>query len=174
MKPLLSYRNRLRLKRIGITLLCVLLALLALAIGLIIYLERYVVYTDNEAYLSFLHKELPSEPELADPGTDFPGIITGESIARPEPDVETPLPGEVSPDAIRGVSLSYSDLQRPEACLRAIEAMEDCNTVLLQLKSNTGNFYYGSHFSTNISSTIDPDAVNELIETLSQIGRAHV
>jgi len=170
MKPLLSYRSRLRLKRIALTLLCILLAAIVVVVGIVIYLERYVVYTDTEAYLSFLHDEIPTDTTLLDPGSDFPMILTGESIERPDTDIDAPLPGEVSPDAIRGVYLSYSDLQQPEACLEAIEAVEECNTVLLQLKSNAGNFYYGSNFSTNISTSVDPDAVNELIRTLSGKG----
>ena len=47
MKPLLSYRSRLRLKRIALTLLCILLAAIVVVVGIVIYLERYVVYTDT-------------------------------------------------------------------------------------------------------------------------------
>ena len=170
MKPLLSYRSRLRLKRILLTLLCILLASVALVAGFVIYLERYVVYTDEGAYLSFLHEEKVSDPSLLDPGTAFPAIVIGESIPRPDPEAETPVIGDVSPDAIRGVCLSYSDLQQPEACLNAIEATEGCNTVLLQLKSNAGNFYYDTALSGSVSSSVNPEAVNELIRSLSQRG----
>ncbi len=171
MKPLLNYRRRQQLKRGSLTLLCILLALLLLAAGVVIYLSRFLVFTDEKAYFSFFHQEeVPDAPALQNPGTDFPTLVTGETIERPDYDAQTPVVDEVTPDAIRGVYLSYSDLADTEACLAAVTAVEDCNTVLLQLKSNAGNFYYNTNFSTDFSSTVDPAAVNELIHSLDQQG----
>ena len=170
MRFFLSYRGKLRLKRAGIGLLCALLALILLAAGLVIYLGRYLVFTDEEAYFSFLHQEPSEEPSLQDPGTDFLGLEYGDPIARPDDEAQDPGNVQVSPDAIRGVYLSYSDLSDPSGCLAAIQATENCNTVLLQLKSNAGNFYYNSNFAAAISQSVDPSAVNELIVSLSEQG----
>lgn len=171
MKPLLSYRRRQQLQRGSVLLLCLLLVLLLAAVGIVIYLGRYLVFTDEEAYFSFLRTESAEEaPTLSVSGSDFPGVEIGESIARPDYEAQTPVIDEVPPDAIRGVCLSYSDLADPEGCLAAVRAVEDCNTVLLQLKSSAGNFYYNTRFSSSHSSTVDPAAVDELIQQLDALG----
>ena len=144
MKPL-SYRSRLRLKRIGLGVLAALLLLIAAAAGVVIYLERYVVYTDEEAYLSFLHPadDVSTDQSTADDATlSFPAVITGEAgvAVRPsQDDSDTSQTGTEHPQAARGIWLSYTDLQDTSACLAAVHAMENCNTDMLQLKSSAGN-----------------------------------
>lgn len=169
MKPL-SYRARLQLKRVGLTLLALVIAAALFLIGTVIYLERYVVYTDEEAYLSFLHEPVDETAPSADIGSDFPEIQYGNSIARPgSDDTDEPIV-EVTPDAIRGVYLSYADLKDTQSCLDAIYGMEDCNTVLLSLKSNAGNFYYASTQSAAPAADVDTAAVNSMIAELDQKG----
>ena len=80
MKPL-SYRSRLRLKRIGLGVLAALLLVIAAAAGVVIYLERYVVYTDEGAYLSFLH---PADDASADKSTEVDASLSGGEVKRIE------------------------------------------------------------------------------------------
>lgn len=171
MKPI-SYRNRLRLKRLGLFCLVAVLALILFAVALVVYLERYVVYSRDAAYLSFLHPDVSSEDTATEEPGWFPPVEIGEAgiAVRPdqtEPDEETP---DISPSAIRGVYLSYTDLQNPSACLQVIHDTEECNTVLLHLKSNAGNFYYDSQLPNAMEADIDTAAVNQMIQTLHEEG----
>lgn len=175
MKPL-SYRSRLRLKRIGLGVLAALLLVIAAAAGVVVYLERYVVYTDEGAYLSFLH---PADDTSADKSTEvdaslsFPAVIMGEAgiAVRPsQDDSDTPQTDAAHPQAVRGIWLSYADLQDTAACLAAVHAMENCNTVMLQLKSSAGNIYYDTQLPERQTASVDLAAVNELIAQLHREG----
>lgn len=170
MKPL-SYRTRLACKRALLTALGVLCAAVLLVVGVVIYLERYAVYTSEGVYFPFLHQSGPdsaSTPEPDDASMSFPAVEMGPEGVAVRPGTGQPdAPADDQPSGtVRGVTLSYADLQDPQSCLDAIHALEDCSTVLLQLKSSAGNFYYQSQLPGAASSMDNPAAVNELIQTL--------
>lgn len=173
MKPL-SYRNRLRLKRIGVGLLLALLVAALLAIGVTVYLGRYLVFTDEGAYLSFLQKPDADAPAADEPAGPFAPVDIGPAGIAVRPQTappSTPTDDEPEPEAaIRGIYLSYRDLQDTKACLDAVHAMDDCNTVLLPLKSSAGYYYYASAMPDATAADIDTEAVNAMIAALRQEG----
>lgn len=172
MKPL-SYRSRQRLKRLAVCILPALLLIVLLIVGAVIYLGRYVVYTGDGAYLSFLHEPQTDRQIIEDPGSDFEPVEIGPAgiAVRPQTDVGVVPVVELTEDApIRGVYLSYADLQDTQACLDLVHGMEDCNTVLLALKSNAGFFYFDSLLSVSPAQNVDLQAVNAMIRRLSGEG----
>ena len=174
MKPL-SYRSRLAIKRALLIALGVLCAAALVVVGVVVYLERYAVYTNDGVYFPFLHQQEPgsaSQPGPQDETLSFPAVEIGPEGVAQRPGTDQPgSPADTQPaGSVRGVSLSYADLQDPQGCLDAIHAQEDCNTVLLQLKSSAGNFYYQSQLPGAASSLDNPGAVNELMQTLHREG----
>lgn len=172
MKPL-SYRSRLRLKRLAECILPALLLIVLLIVGVVIYLGRYVVYTADGAYLSFLHEPQTDSQTVSDPGTDFKPVKIGPAgvAVRPQTDaVTTPAAEQAEDTPIRGVYLSYADLQDTQACLDTIHSADGCNTVLLALKSNAGFFYFDSPLSLSPAPNVDLQAVNAMVRKLSAEG----
>jgi len=172
-KPL-SYRSRQRLRRLGLCIVPALLILILLGIGAVIYLGRYVVYTDEGAYLSILHEpQTEEQPIVEEPGTDFKPVEIGPAgvAVRPQTAADTVPVVEQAEDApIRGIYLTYADLQDTDACLDAVHGSEGCNTVLLSLKSNAGFFYFDSLLSVSPAQNVDLQAVNAMIRRLSSEG----
>ena len=134
----LSFRNRNFLRRFGLFLLILLLILALSAVGIFIYLQRFLVYGKQGVYLDFSRPPI-SEPADSSPTPDhsFPNT----QIVQPDPDE---LPKEVSTTVLSGFVVPHSVLQDPDALLQTCRAMEAPCTLLFDLKDGVGNFFYDS------------------------------
>lgn len=134
----LSFRNRSILRRIALILLILVLVLAIVAVGLFVYLQRYLVYGKQGVYLDFSRPPI-SAPEQTDepPAVSYPNA----QIVKPEQEDTTPV---VSQTVLSGFVVPHSLLQQPQALLDTCRAMEAPCTLLFDLKDGVGNFFYPS------------------------------
>lgn len=157
-----SYRNKSRLKKALLILLCALLAAGLLFLGVFLYLQRFLVYTPDGAHLDFSgHTFLPSgqQPDDSQTGQEtLPvEIVQGDSAS------------SMARQQFSGRYLTTAMLSDPEAVQAALE--EDLpEAVMLDMKSIFGNFYYASDISGAVAANADLAAIRSLIETLGEKG----
>ncbi len=162
MKWNMTYRSRRRLERLGRMLG------IGLAIGLVIWgcwvvwLERYVVYTENGAELRL----------------DQPYGFSGGVLAQPPEEVTVAIYFNEGEDKVNTsselgqISGAYvtTDMLRDsvDAVGTAIQALNTGSAVMLDLKSIYGNFYYNTDIpGAPVADQVDPTQVDKLISSLA-------
>ncbi len=160
----ISYRTRRRLSRLGIALLSLLLAALVGLVCWLLWLGRYVVYSRDGARLDF---------SATDP---FEG---GQAAVPPESamDVEifyneggSSTLGDQELVQLSGSSISADMLENQfDAVMQAVSALPGGSTVLVDVKSIRGDFYYSSE-AGRASDSIPAERMDELLETLKSKG----
>jgi hypothetical protein len=161
-----------RAKRIGLVVLVLVIALTIACVSYVVYLGRYMVYTADGAHL-----ELPSDSSedaaeretVSVPDT----FVTGEAESRPTTsspaasgiDQTTQLPSGYYADltALQQVSTVQAAL---EDLLPANGSADEPFTVMLDLKSEFGNFYYSTGINSPSFASVDIGAVDDLIAWL--------
>lgn len=159
---LFSYRNKLRLRSVLLTLLIVLAVLAVLAIGIFIYLQRYIVYTPTGARLDFsTHvKASPKADSAAPPNPEF---VIESSASGASETAKAPAAAKLS-----GFFVTSDMLADTAAVEKALAPTGSTMSVLLDVKSGFGNFFYPSALSgVSTSDSLDVNAVGELIRTLA-------
>lgn len=158
-----SYQNKRRIK-IALAVFCSLILLLALfCLCRFLYLQRYLIYSDNEVTLDY-SQDLDKTSTKAQTDTErvLPEIITEEPVAQASSQTELPL------QVLSGNYITTQMLLDMETVSSALSSLEDFpDTLMLDLKSIYGNFYYSSGTVGAITSSADIDAVDALIERLS-------
>lgn len=156
----LSYRTRRALSRLAAGLL--ILALLATVIWMvwIIWLDRFVVYSRDGATFNF---DLSNE------------LLTGELAVPPQDQHNVSIiyndaaSGTTSTELaqINGYYATAEALREDIEGVRArIDSLPSGSAVMLDLKTISGYFYYSSQVGP-VSSSIDPEAVDQLITYLN-------
>lgn len=136
----LSYRTRRNLRRLGVV--CIALAILAVAalICWMLWLNRYIVYTQDGVKLDFsLSPELPwgEEASLPEPAPSVPVIYKDDPV--------TTDPSAPTMTKLSGYYVDLATLAADPAAVRAqVEQLPQGTPVLLELKSYWGVAYYSS------------------------------
>lgn len=158
----ISYRNKIRLKKLLRALLILAGCLLVVSIVMTIYLEPYILYDRDGAHLSLSQET--SEP-------------TAPSVSQPRPVVENPqivysqgAPVEKSIQEMGGYYITTAMLQKPEAVFEEIKAIQEPCAVMIQLKSIFGNFYYSSSIAGAPKADVAVSVIDEMISYLSDNG----
>lgn len=174
-----SYRNKQRLKRTLIAVLVIAVALAVSALSYMIYLGRFMVYTTDGAYL-----QLPGEDIVQDTTSDDTVSVAvpdgssfeiGESVERPDTLQTTTQPDDTQPDAILCADGYYADSaallnasQSHIALSALLDEAEGTVSVMLDLKSEFGNFYYSTGLTgAPIATSADIAAVDALIASVA-------
>ena len=171
-----SYRNKLRLKRLLIVLVTLVVLAFLLVAGYYFYLQRYVVYTTDGAYLDLPWRQSESTETQTSPFVS--GEIIWDSAATRETMPAQTEQVEAAPEietAMRGYAVDPSELTSADTVLNAVdqdlaEAQEDGLeseteiTVMITVKSNSGVFYYDSSLGDSASCA---SLTETLIEELS-------
>lgn len=165
-----SFRSKQRLRYFGIGTAIALGVLVIAAICLVVYLQRFVVYTPDGAHLDFSQRggapgnpdfdvepslsPLPSAPiELEDPNAEETPTIT----------------------RLTGYYVTVEMLANPESVLQALTQESGPVAVLLDVRSIYGNYYYPSGLvGAETSSLVNASAVQTLIEQLAQRPNIHL
>jgi hypothetical protein len=130
-----------------------------------VYLQRFLVFTDGQVSLNY-DQDLQRDrhkPEPLDPA-DFP--IT---FADPEEGTAVSGPVDDSPKQLSGYYVTTNMLRDIPAVRDALDALEERpRTVLFELKSIFGNFYYDSDLFGHYTANADIEAVEGLIAELKQ------
>lgn len=169
-----SYRTRQLTKRISTVLLYVLLISVVLIFCLLLWLQRYLVYTPEGAHLDFsvnLEKvpgNLPQAPNPDRVTIDF-GKGNEDLPDDPQPDDPTPeLPPDTPQTRWDGYYIPPEALQNDIAAVRAqLEALPAGTPVLLDVVSHFGNFYYSSAYG-NTSTAYNIPAMDALLRYLAE------
>ena len=150
----ISYRNKIRLKKLLRALLILAGCLLVVSIVMTIYLEPYILYDRDGAHLSL-------SQETVEP--------TVPSASQPRPVVENPqiiysqgAPVEKSIQEMGGYYITTAMLQKPEAVFEEIKAIQEPCAVMIQLKSIFGNFYYSSSIAGAPKADVAVSVIDEM------------
>ena len=159
-----SYRNKRTVRRILLILGVVLAVLLALVIGRFIYLQRFISYTSEGARLDY-EQDLTmtgQTPAARDPAQfPFETVLEENGGADGEPQTRKKLTGfHVTTDMLLG---GIDEVKN------ALRQSEDYNTVLLDVKSSYGNFYYSTRLSgMQKTDALDVAEVDRFIRELTE------
>lgn len=158
-----AYRGRSPLKRILKILLIVALVLAALLIVATVYLQQYLVISNDGVRL-----DLPYFQETSTPETPTPSVVVTPGppvvIVTPEP---TPTPEPISA-ALFPVVLSQEDLLSGAALSQMEAAGGDC--ILLDMKTDSGKLGYVSaiELAKYTRQTAEDPALNDAVAALNQ------
>ena len=161
----LSYRHRLRLKRLGKWIgLCVLI-LAVLMIFFLIYMQRYVVYTSEGAKLDFDHTTLDIPVNYASEDPEPHKKVTHVEIEYK--DSEQTADGKLK--QLKGVYITIDMLRtNPDLVLETVRGLDNSNAVMIDVKDDKGNFYYNTEITG--MKKANTDALDELIDYLKRNG----
>lgn len=156
----IPYRTRQTLRRMALVLLAVLLVAVLVWGCWIVWLSRYVIYTQDGAKIDF---SLPEQ------------LLSGTLAQPPEPGETIPIsyddaPGAVSTELaqINGYYVDAAALKDIPAVHAQIQALPAGTAVMVDVKNIYGSFYYSSGVSTARSSSVDIQAMDGLIEALNK------
>ena len=159
----LTYRTRRRLQRAGLIAAIVLLAAVLVGFCWVIWLERYVVYTDDGATLNFNVSDAPGIGQLAKPpsaGETVP-IYVNEGLDAIDMNREL--------QQISGYYIDVETLQSDIAGARdTVATLPSGTAVMVEVKSIWGQFNYSSGVSNaTISNRVDTEQVDKLITDIT-------
>ena len=162
----IPYRTRLRLQKMGTVALLVLMILILAWFCWVLWLERYVIYTDDGAVIDFtLSSEKLSGVEAKPPKSDYQVYIyynEGENA------IET----QAELSQMAGYYVTVDDLLADLNAVREqLIALPNGTPVMLEVKSRYGYFYYPSEIDgVHFSSTVNVEEVGKLISELKMRG----
>ncbi len=158
----LRYRHRVRLRKTGRFLLIALGALVILGVLVLVYADSLITYDRDGAHLGGAVTE-NTEAHL--PREDRPVILN------PIVEIQSGAVAATNIIDVGGVYITTSMLQDMDKVMETLGAIEEPGAVLLELKSDFGNFYYSSSYAYgNHPEGIDIDAVDSLITYLQDNG----
>lgn len=162
----IPYRVRRGLQRAFVTL--GVLALLGLTVfaAWMLWLNRYVIYTEEGAKLNFHTPFNPNQGVLAQPPAPRPSV----PISYGNTDDLMDLPSTVL-KKLEGWVITTDMLEKDSlaATQAALETLPEGSTVLLDVRNVRGEFYYPSTLGQN-AKKIDANAVSNLIKSLQNKG----
>lgn len=157
----LSYRNRIRLKKVLYVLAAAVTCLILFYVGTVTYMGRYIVYDRTGAHVNTDWQESMSS-EVSYTESDITPSVT-----------ELPVTADAPSGSVRqlsGIYITLSMLKDVPAVRSAISA-GGYRTIYIQLKDGYGNFYYNSNLGTaNMAASVDTAAVSRLISDLVNDG----
>lgn len=161
----IPYRIRRLLRHAAVTLLVLVLLSVIVSVSWLLWLGRYVVYTEDGAKFDFsLSQALPSGEAATAPA---PGETV--SIVYSDSDSQTEQkPEELA--QIVGCTVSVQLLQEDtDRVIAALESLPEGAAVALELKTMRGNFLYSSSLGRK-SDEVDIEKIDRLIRTLQEKG----
>lgn len=165
-----SYRNK-RLVKKGLVILAVILAALLLFILCrFVYLQRFLVYGDGAVSLDYeMHLNPERKPEQETSLPSFSLEIVEDDAQSAASLAEGPL------KPLTGYYVTTSMLLDLPAVMTALKAMEEPpGTLLFEMKSIYGNFYYDTDISGTYTSSADIDGIEALIASYAQDGKTYL
>ena len=157
----IPYRTKQRIRK-GLKITAIVLAVLAvLDVLVVIYLGRFLVYDENGAHID-LNRSTGRQADEAD-------FLREETRELPEVELiyGDPSSDSSSSELILGYYIDLPMLQDPDAVLDALTALEGPCTVMIDLKSSSGAFYYSTGIAGAVTAeTVDVTKVDRVISYL--------
>lgn len=157
-----SYRNKRALKRTLWIVLGAVLLILALCISRFVYLQRYITYTDDGAKLDY-DQHIRPDTQVTEPldPEQYPFEII----------VDTTPADEATSDVRKqfsGYYITTNMLARDVSAVReALGELDELDTVMIDVKSVFGYYYYSSEQTGAETADADIAAVDRLIADLT-------
>lgn len=154
----ISYRTRQTLRR-GLTLAAIILAITAVVLGcLLLWLQRFVVYTDEGVVLDF-HRKTTAAGQLPQLEVSDPTV----SIRYDD------TPFQEGLQQLNGYYISEKDLmESPSAVQTRLEQLPAGTPVLLDIKGYRGYFFYSTGVGDHTSGLYDIEQMDALLRWLAQ------
>ena len=159
----IPYRTRRFLRRLGLTLLALLMVAVVAWMCCVIWLERFVIYSDDGARLDFDRSSDFSGGEVAVPPEEKAPI----SIFYNEGDDAVSLSTELT--RLSGYCITAEALSDISALREQIALLKSDVPLMLEVKNPRGAFYYSTSIGT--VTTENAAEVDKLIRDLAQSGR---
>lgn len=161
----LSYRAKMRMKRLAIFLGILGLILLLLWICWMIWLQRYVVYTRDGVVIDFGRSSLALENKEAETSPQQETIHVDIQLG----DGQATQNRQEGLQVINGVYVNTAMLlEGVDGVREALAELEPGTAVLLDVKSKLGNFYYSTDIQdASLTDSIDVAAMDALIDELA-------
>ena len=162
----IPYRTRRLLNRIGLVALAFLLIGTLVWFCWVIWLERYVVYTEGKAVLDFDITTDESMGELAVP----PAADVGVPIYYNEGANAVNLNAELT--QLNGYYIDADDLQKNLAdSYEDMKALRSGTAVMVDMKAGYGSFFYSSKLSGAVlSQSVSTATVDEMVKEMQHRG----
>lgn len=162
----IPYRTRRLLNRIGLVALALLLIGTLVWFCWVIWLERYVVYTDGKAVLDFNVSTDDSMGELAVP----PAANAGVPIYYNEGANAVNLNAELT--QLSGYYIDADTLQKDlTGALEDMRYLRSGTAVMIDAKGGYGSFYYSTKLADAVQSqSVSISAVDEMIQEMKNRG----
>ena len=153
----ISYRTRQLIRRIAGTTAVVLAALTVVTLCSVLWLQRFVVYTDEGAKLVFNQPKKLPQGQLP------------ESTASPSVNIHySDTPFREGLQQITGYYIDPQELMDdPDAVRQRLEQLPAGTAVMLDVKGYRGYFYYSTTVGRNTSSSYDISRMDDLIRWLA-------
>lgn len=162
----IPYRTRQKLNRLGLVALAVLLVGTLVWFCWVIWLERYVVYTDGKASLDFDIEFTDDLGEVAVPPAADAGVTIYYNEGANAVDVNAELT-QLSGYYIDSNALQF-DITDAWEDLRALKSS---TAVMLEVKAGYGSFFYGTNISGAIrSQSVSTETVDQMIQEMKNRG----
>jgi len=160
-----SYRNKRHIKQFIIVLAVVLSVLLMFCVCRFIYLQRYLIYSGGQVSLDF-NQTLDRAPQDSVPKWD-PSTV---QIITKDPAIQQVNAADEPMKQLTGFYISTEMFKDLDYLNAALAEQQDIKTIMLDLKSVYGNFYYSSGTpGAKYTTAADVPAVDDLIERLAEM-----
>lgn len=167
---LFSYRNKRRAKQFALILGIALLVFTLFCAGRFLYLQRYLVYSGDRITLDYdqdLRASRVSAPELDLEAFPVDMLSPEDSIA-----ASSPLEEDMKP--LAGFQITTAMMRNMEAVNEALAEQDAPDTLLFDMKSIYGNFYYASSIPGAVQASADISAIEALIQQLEEAGKVYL
>lgn len=157
-----SYRNKRALRRTLLIALGAVLLLLALCISRFVYLQRYITYTDDGAKLDY-DQHIRPDTQTAEPldPEQYPFEVIVDTTPAEETDANVRK-------QFSGYYITTNMLAKDVSAVReALDELDDLDTVMIDVKSVFGYYYYSSEQTGAETADADIAAVDRLIADLT-------
>ena len=159
----LSYRTRRKLRQLRTAITVILCLTLTAVIGWMIWVDRYIIYTQEGAKLDF---ELPQTfPQgtlaVAPEQTDFVKIILHEASENNSQAVIEQVP-------IHGYYINTKTVTNDiPGLIGKLQTLPACTAVMMDMTTIKGSFYYNTAIGQTVDKNIDQEQMNRLLKLLS-------
>ena len=158
----ISYRAKLRLRKILKISLIVLSVVIVVCAVSFIYLERFLVYTPDGVRIDFQRSQDPLQlNENTETDETSPSVTIVYHEATPDISEE---------QAFSGYYINISMLQDPDAVYAAVCDLQEPAVVMIDLKSSSGMFYYSTGIDGATLADIDVSTVDAILAHLRTNG----
>ncbi len=158
-----SYRNKRRAKKALIILAVILAAALLFCLLRFVYLQRFLVYTPTGVQLDYA-QDLRSHPTDQ---TELNPEAFPVEIHTVDESVPVSAVGEAPMKQLSGFFITTAMFQDVEGVRTALAALESCDTLMLDMKSIYGNFYYASSVPGAIQAGVEISSIDALVKELA-------